>query len=77
MGRHVDRKFIVSLVKQFYFDRQKHYKFCSCYNCKCLDSLLNETDRWGFYDFNVYHDKWFIIFHRKTEYQITLFPVFI
>ena len=77
MGRHVDREFIVSSVKQFYFDRQEHYKFCSCYNCKCLDSLLNEMDRWDFYDLNVFHDKWFIIFHRKTEYQITLFPVFI
>ena len=41
------------------------------------DSLLNEMDRWGFYDFNVYHAKWFIIFHRKTENQITLFSVFI
>ena len=29
-------------------------------------------DRWSFYDLNRFHDKWFIIFHRKFDCQISL-----
>ena len=30
MGRHVDRKFIWSLVHQYYHNKQRHHKFCFC-----------------------------------------------
>ena len=33
-------------------------------------------DKWDFHGLNQFHDKWFIIFHRKYDFQITL-PVFI
>ena len=30
MGRHVDHKFICSLVHQYYHNKQRHHKFCFC-----------------------------------------------
>ena len=77
MGRHVDRAFICFLIRQYYLDKQNQFKFCHCFTCKRLKSHLNEIDRWSFYDLNPFHDKWFIILHRKFVCQITLFPVFI
>ena len=77
MGRHVDRTFICFLIKQYYSDKENHYKFCNFFICKCLENLLNEMDGRSFYDLNRFHDKWFIIFHRKFDYQTTLFQVFI
>ena len=77
MGRHVNRNFICSLVKNYYVLKQNHHKICHCYNCKCLDNLLSEMERWSFYELNLFHDKWLIIFRRKSNCQITLFPVFI
>ena len=50
--------------------------FCSCFKCKRLQSILDEIDRWGFYEFNKGHKKWFIIFH-KIDWRVTLFLVFI
>ena len=47
-----------------------------CDSCKSLENHLDETERWDFYALNGFHDKWFIIFHKKTN-KITLFPVFI
>ena len=76
MGRHVNRRFICSLCHQYYHNKQKHHKFCFCFSCKSLEYLLDEMDRWNFYDLNRCHDKWFIIFHKKNK-EITLFPVFI
>ena len=75
MGKHINRNFICCLVKNYYFEKQNHHKQCQCYNCKRLDILLSETERWSFYELNRFHDKWLIIFHRKFECQITLFPV--
>ena len=76
MGRHVNRQFICSFVHQYYHNKQKHHKFCFCSSCKSLGNLLDEMDRWDFYDLNGFHDKWLIIFHKKNK-KITLFPVFI
>ena len=77
MGRHADRAFICFLIRHYYWDKQNHCQICHCFICKRLKSLLNEIDRWNFYDLNRFHDKWFLIFHRKFDCQITLFPVFI
>ena len=77
MGRQVDRAFIHFLVRQYYIDKRNHHRFCCCFNCKRLDSLLNEMDRWSFHDLSQFHNKWFIIFHRKYDCQITLSPVFV
>ena len=76
MGRHANRRFICSLIHQYYRNKQKHDKFCFCSSCKSLEYLLDETDRWNFDDLNQFHDKWFIIFHKKNN-KITLFTVFI
>ena len=76
MGRHVNRTFICSLITQYYNNKQKNHKFCFRSLCKSLENLLNEMERWNFYDLSRFHDKWFIIFHKKTK-KITLFPVFI
>ena len=73
MGRHVDHAFIHFLVRQYYIDKRNHHKFCYCFNCKRLDSLLNEMNKWSFHNLNQFHDKWFIIFHQKYDFQITLF----
>ena len=70
MGRQVNRSFICFLVKNYYLDKQNYHKLCHCYNCKRLDSLLSQMERWSFYELNRFHDKWFIIFHRKFECQI-------
>ena len=77
MGTHVDRAFIHFLVRQHYIDKGNHHRFFCCLNCKRLDNLLNEMDRWSFHDLNQFHNKWFLIIHRKYDRQITLFPVFI
>ena len=77
MRRHVDRAFLHFLIRQFYIDKRNHHKFCYCFICKRLDSLFNEMNKWSFRNLNQSHDKWFIIFHRKYDCQITLFPVFI
>ena len=69
--------FICFLIRQYYSDKQNHCQFCHCFICKRLKSLLNEMDRWISYDLNSFHDKWFLMFHRKFDCQITLFPVFI
>ena len=58
-------------------ENQNHHNSRICYVCKSLVSLLNEMKRWSFYDLNQFHDKWFIIVHRKYDCEITLFPVFI
>ena len=77
MRRHVDRAFLHFLIRQFYIDKRNHHKFCYCFIYKRLDSLFNEMNKWSFRNLNQSHDKWFIIFHRKYDCQITLFPVFI
>ena len=77
MGRHVDRKFIVFLIHSYYLDIKSHHFFCCCYKCKRLQNLLDEIDRLSFYDLNQGHNKWFVIFHKKFDSQITIFPVFI
>ena len=74
MGIHVNRQFICSLLHQYYHNKQKHHKFCYFCSCKSLEYLLDEMNRWNFYDLNQFHDKWFIIFHKKNK-KITLFPV--
>ena len=33
--------------------------------------------KWNFHNLNQFHNKWFMIFDRKYDCQITLFPVFI
>ena len=58
-------------------EKQNHHNSCICYACKRVFSLLNEMERWSFYDLNQFHDKWFIILHQKYGCEITLFPVFI
>ena len=77
MGRHVNRSFICSFIKyyQCYHNKRKH-KFCFCFSCKSFRNLLDEIERWNFYDMNRFHDKWFIIFHKKNK-KTTLFPVFV
>ena len=77
MGRHVDRKFIVFLIHSYYLDRKKSSFFYCCYKCKRLQILLDEIDRWSFYNLNQRHNKWFVIFHIKFDSKITIFPVFI
>ena len=77
MERHVDHSFVCSLIKQFYMEKQNHHNSCICYVCKRLVILLNEMEKWSFYDLNRFHDKWFIIFHQKYDCEVTLFPVFI
>ena len=77
MGRHVHRAFICFLIRQYHSDKKNNCQFCNCFIYKRLKSLLNEMDRWSFYDLNQFHDKWFTIFHRKFDCQISLFPVFI
>ena len=64
MGRHVDCAFIHFLVRQYYIDKRNHHRFCCCFNCKRLDSLLNEMGKWGFHNLNQFHDKWFILFFQ-------------
>ena len=64
MGRHIDRAFIHFLVRQYYIDKRNHHRFCCCFNCKRLDSLLNEMGKWGFHNLNQFHDKWFILFFQ-------------
>ena len=76
MDGHVDRPFVAFLVRSYYLDRKSHYFFCSCFKCKGLQSILDKIDKWGFYDFNKGHKKWFLIFH-KSDWRVTLFPVFI
>ena len=75
MGIHVNRRFICSLIHQYHHNMQKHHKFCFCSSCKSLGNLLDEMNRWNFYDLNGFLDKWFILFHKNKK--ITLFPVFI
>lgn len=65
MGRHVDRKFVVFMVHSYYLDRKIHHFFCSCFQCKCLQSLLDEIDKWGFYELNKGHKKWFVFFQKS------------
>ena len=77
MRRHVDSAFIHFLVRQYYIDKRNYHKLFYCFICKRLDNLLNETEKWSFHNLNQFHDKWFIIFHRKYDCQINLFPVFI
>ena len=77
MGRHIDRKFIVFMVHSYYLDRKSHYFYHSFVKCKRLKNLLHEMVVWSFYDLNQGHNKWFVIFHKKFDSQITLFPVFI
>ena len=77
MGRQVDSAFIHFLVIQCYIDKINHHKLCYCFNCKRLDSLPNEMDKWSFHNLNQFHDKWSIIFHRNYGCQITLFLAFI
>ena len=77
MGRHVNRRFTSSLIHQYYRNRQNHHKFCFCFSCKSLANLLDEIEKYNFYDLNRFHDKWFIIFHKKNKNLITLFLVFI
>ena len=76
MGRHVDRKFVVFMVHSYYLDRKSHHFRCSCFKCKRLSNLLHKMDRWSFYDLNQGHNKWLLIFHKKFDSQVTLFPVF-
>ena len=77
MGRHVNRSFVLFLIRKFNLDRQNYSHFCKCYYCRCLINLNRELGKWNFYDLNKDHDKWFIIFHQKDDHEITLFPVFI
>ena len=78
MGRHVDRKFIVFFfIHSYYLDRQKHYFSSCCFKCKHRDNILHEIDRWSFYDLNQGHNKWFVIFHKNFDSEITIFSVFI
>ena len=77
MGRHIDRKFIVFVVHSYYLDRKSNHFHYSCFKCKRLHNLLHEINRWNFYDLNRGHNKWFVIFHKKFDSQITTFLVFI
>ena len=77
MGRHVNRSFILFLIRKFNLHRENHPQFCSCYYCRRLINLNRELGKWNFYDLNKDHDKWLIIFHQKDHDEITLFPVFI
>ena len=77
MGRNVDRKFICFLVHSYYLDRQNHHFSCCCFKYKRLDNLLDAIDRWSFYELSRGHNKWFVIFHKKFDLKITIFPVFI
>ena len=61
-GKTVDCAFIHFSVKQYYIDIRNHHRFCCCFNCKRLESLLNEMGKWSFHNLNQFHDKWFIIF---------------
>ena len=76
MGRNVNREFVCSLVHEYYYNKQKHQRFCFCISCKSLSDLLNEIERWDFYGLNRFHDKWFVMFHKSSK-KIALFPVFI
>ena len=77
MGIHVDRKFIVRLLKGYYEDRKNHHFLCCCYKCKRFVNTLHEIERWNFYDLNKTHSKWFVIVHKKYDPKITIFPVYI
>ena len=45
MGRHVNRQFVCSLVHEYYYNKQKHHKFCVCTSCKSLGNLLNKMEK--------------------------------
>ena len=77
MGRHVNRSFILFLIRKCNLYRENHSQFCSCYYCRRLINLNRELGKCSFYDLNKDYDKWFIIFHQKDNDEITLFPVFI
>ena len=77
MGRHVDRKFIIFLIKGYYKDRKNHQYLCCYFKCKRLANILHEIDQWSFCDLNKGHNKWFLILHNKFDPKVTLFPVFI
>ena len=77
MGRHVNRKFVVFMLHSYYLVRKSHYSDCFCYKCQRHQNLLYEIEKYNFYTSNAKHDKWFIIFHKKYSYEVTLFPVFI
>ena len=77
MGRYVELSFILFLILKFNLDRQNHFQFCECYYCRCFNNLNRELGKWNFYDLNKDRDKWFIVFHRKKGYEITLFLVHI
>ena len=57
MGRHIDRAFIHFLVRQYYIDKKNNHKLCYCVDCKCIDGLLNEMNKWSFHNLNQFHDK--------------------
>ena len=77
MGRHVNRSFVLFLIRKFNMNRQNRSKFCECYDCNCIKNLQKELERLDFYTLNQNHNKWFIIFHQKNDHKITHFPVFI
>lgn len=74
MGRHVNRKFILFLIRGYNRERKNHHYSCCCLNCKRFKNISQEIKQWSFYDSNNTHDKWFVIIHK---YKITNFPVFI
>ena len=77
IGRHVDRKFIVHLIKGFYKKKKNHHSLCDCFKCKRFVNILQEIERWSFYDLNRTHNKWFVIVHNKYDPEITIFLDFI
>ena len=73
MGTHVNRKFVVFIVRTYYLARKNHYFSCFCYKCQRLQNILNEINKHNFYTSNLRHQKWFIIFHKKHDSKVTLF----
>ena len=78
MGQHVKRSYLIDLVNQSYIDQEKNCRFCSksdflfCQRSQNLEGELREKE------FNVKNanvKKWFIIYLKKDNNKITVFPV--
>ena len=78
MGRHVDRKYLIDLVNQYYSDQEKNSNFCCKSLCLFYQRSTNLEKELRDRPLNTRYakqKKWFIIYHQKNNYKITVFPI--
>ena len=75
MGKYADRNFFRKLSIQYYWNKRKHRSRCKCVHCRRYFNLKYEKEKWSFDSLNFFHNRWFLIFDKKSN--ICLFPVFI